>query len=380
MARPSDAWPTYLAIATVGYVVYGLGAVGPYLRDRLVLSDTQVGLHSSALAIGFVIAGLVAGRAGARFGELPVRGAALAVIALAVVGLAWAPTVVITLAASLAIGVGAGTVLGYANASLGAPGGSLARIRLARANVWAMVAAFVVPVLLAAGASGGPGWAIGLAPALVLVVVDVDDLRAGPRATLSTAGDGGHLPGGFWMAWAYLVAAVATEFCIVFWAATLVERRASLATSEASLVAALFLAGMFAGRLGLSSGVGTGGDIRRPAAIGLGLAILGAGVTWVSTVGLVSGAGLFVAGVGVSALYPVGVAAALAAAPDRLAAAGARLTLASGVAILIAPLALGAIADLTGVVAGWALVLVIAVAALGLSTQLRGPAPGAVEA
>jgi hypothetical protein len=75
-------------------------------------------------------------------------------------------------------------------------------------------------------------------------------------------------------------------------------------------------------------------------------------------------------------LYPIGIAAALAVAPGQLAAAGARLTLASGVAVLVAPLALGAIADLTSVVAGWALVLGLAIVGLALSKRLPTASPG----
>jgi len=377
MTRATDAWPAYLAIATVGYVIYGLGAVGPFLRERLGLTDTQVGLHSTALAIGFVIAGSFAARAGARFGELAVRAASLLLIAIAVVALAWAPTVVVTLAAALAIGLGAGAVLGYTNASLARAGGSASRLALGRANVWAMVAAFTAPVLFAAGASAGVGWWIGLVPALALVAFDLLDLRQGPRLAVDDGTDGRSLPTTFWLAWAYLVAVVAVEFCIVFWAATLVERRTASPMDESTLVAALFFAGMFVGRLGLSVGIGTTGDVRRPAGVGLLLAALGAAVGWVSTLAAVSGAGLFVAGVGVAGLYPAGIAAALAAAPRQLAAAGAHLTLASGVAILIAPLALGAVADLTGVVVGWTLVIGLAVVALALSRALpRGMSDG----
>jgi MFS family permease len=370
MTRRTDAWAGYIAIGTVGYVVYGLGAVGPYLRERLALSDLQVGMHSSALAIGFILAGLFAARAGARFGELTVRAAALALIAVAVVILAWAPAVVATLAAGLDIGLGAGTVLSYTNASLGAPGGSLARVRLGRANVWAMVAAFVAPVLLAAGASSGAGWWIGLVPALALVVVDTLDLRAGPRLATDDPNASGRLPTAFWIAWTYLVAVVAVEFCIVVWAATLVERRTDSSIETATLVGASFFAGMFAGRLGLSLGIGTGGDVRLPIGTGLLLAALGAAIAWLSTEPSLSALALFAAGTGVAVLYPLGISAALATAPDRLAAAGARLTLASGVAILAAPLALGAIADATGVVVGWSMVIILALAALVLSRVL----------
>jgi MFS family permease len=369
-------WPGYIAIATVGYVVYGLGAVGPYLRDRLALSDTQVGLHSTAMAIGLVIAGVAAASVGARVGELTVRAAALALLGAAVTVLAWAPSLVATLAAGLGIGLGAGTVLGYANASMATAGGSAARVALGRANVWAMVAAFVGPVLMAFGASSGIGWWIGLMPALVLITVDFVDVRAGTKLDIDGATTTDGLPTEFWLTWVYLVAVIAVEFCIVFWAATLLERRTASSIEQASLAAAGFFAGMFVGRIGLSFGVGTTGDARRPAGIGLTLALCGALVAWLSTIPIVSAVALFVAGVGVAVLYPIGIAAALAVAPGQLAAAGARLTLASGVAVLVAPLALGAIADLTSVVAGWALVLGLAIVGLALSKRLPTASPG----
>jgi MFS family permease len=376
LTRATDAWPAYLAVATVGYVVYGLGAVGPYLRERLHLSDTEVGLHSTAMAVGVVIAGTFAARASARFGEVAVRAASLALLAVAVALLAWAPSLVATLAAGAAIGLGAGTVLTFANASLGVSGGSVSRVGLGRANVWAMVAAFAAPVLFAAGASSGVGWWIGLVPAVGLVAVDLLDLRRGPRLALDDSAPGGSLPSSFWPAWAYVVAIVAVEFCIVFWASTLVQRRTASSLDEATLIGALFFAGMFLGRVGLSLGIGTTGDPRRPAGAGLLLAVLGAGIAWLSTAPVISGASLLVAGIGVAALYPVGISTALAIAPGQLARAGARLTLASGVAILLAPLTLGAIADLTGVVVGWSLVIGLALMALLLSRTLPRSAAG----
>jgi hypothetical protein len=84
-----------------------------------------------------------------------------------------------------------------------------------------------------------------------------------------------------------------------------------------------------------------------------------------------------VAGLGVAGLYPLGVAAALAAAPGRLAAAGARLTLASGTAVLVAPLALGLAADAAGVEIAWGLVIALAVTAFTLVLAL--PATGGGE-
>ena len=371
--RPATgAWPNYAGIALIGYLIYGLGAVGPYLRIQLHLSDAEVGLHSTGLALGITAAGILAGNLGRRFGEIPVRAIALCLLGLAIVSLAAAPGLAVTLAAAVLIGLGTGTVLGYANATLAAPGGVRARLQVARANVWAMVAAFVGPLMLAAGASDGPGWWIGFLPAAGLLAVLALDLRAGPRLEVpATTADGDpRLPRGFWIAWTFLVASIAVEFSVVFWAATLVQRRTAVTVAEATLLGALFFAGMFTGRLGLAFGLGTGHDVRRPATIGLVLALVGTGVAWLSTVPLLSGGALFVAGLGVAILYPLGVAAALATVPGRLAQAGARLNLATGVAIVTAPFALGVVADLAGVIVGWGVVIGLVLVAIVFASRL----------
>jgi MFS family permease len=371
-----DAWPSYAAIAAVGYVVYGVGAVAPYLRSQLGLSDAQVGLHSSAMAIGLVLSGVVAAALDRRFGEVTVRGAGVATLAVAVIVLALGPALAATLGAALLVGLGAGTLLGYANALLGRPGGRLARLRVARANVWAMVSAFVCPVVLAAASGSGLPWGLGLLPALGLLVIVGLDLRAGPRLVrASGTSDGARLPTGFWLAWVFLVAVIAVEFSIVFWGATLIQRQTGVETEVATLLGGLFLGGMFVGRLGQSLGLGTAGDIRRSAAIGIVLAGTGAAIAWVSTSAPVSGAALFLAGLGVAGLYPLGVAAALSAAPGRLTLAGTRLTLASGTAILVAPFALGAAADAAGVPVAWGLVVVLSLVALGLVAVLPAGVP-----
>jgi MFS family permease len=377
MAMSRDAWPSYAAIAAVGYVIYGVGAIAPYLRTQLALSDAQVGLHSTAVAIGLVIAGTFAAPLDRRLGEVRVRAAAMGALAVAVLVLAFAPALAATLAAAVLVGLGVGTILGYANALLARPGGRSARLRVARANLWAMVAAFACPIVLATLVAAGLPWGLGLAPAIALLVVVAVGLRDGPQlpSTSNATAASHRLPAGYWLAWAFLVAAIAVEFSIVFWGATLVARRTGVDTPTATLLGGLFLGGMFVGRLGQSLGLGTGGDLRRPAAIGVVLAGAGASLAWISTAPVPSGAGLFIAGLGVAGLYPLGVAAALAAAPGRPTLAGTRLTLASGTAILAAPLALGVVADATGVVTGWGLVVGLTLVALVLVALLPARRP-----
>ena len=69
-----------------------------------------------------------------------------------------------------------------------------------------------------------------------------------------------------------------------------------------------------------------------------------------------SAAAMAVAGFGVGILYPPCAAITLAAAPEAPAAASARLVLAAGLAILVAPLLLGVIADLSDISSAWLLV------------------------
>jgi MFS family permease len=74
--------------------------------------------------------------------------------------------------------------------------------------------------------------------------------------------------------------------------------------------------------------------------------------------------GLFVTGIGVANLYPLMVALALGATPGQPNEAGARLTFASGTAILAAPLLLGALADAAGIRLAYAMVPIFILGAL----------------
>jgi fucose permease len=80
----------------------------------------------------------------------------------------------------------------------------------------------------------------------------------------------------------------------------------------------------------------------------MALTLGGFAIYWTQPGPLISVAGLFIAGLGVANLYPLCATLAFEAAPGQSDAAGARLTFASGSAILAAPLLLGALSDLAG--------------------------------
>jgi hypothetical protein len=88
----------------------------------------------------------------------------------------------------------------------------------------------------------------------------------------------------------------------------------------------------------------------------MGISTAGFLLYWLAPVAALAVAGLFVAGFGVANLFPLTVALAIGAAPGLSNQAGARLSLASGVAILGAPLLLGALADAVGIWLAYAVV------------------------
>jgi fucose permease len=171
------------------------------------------------------------------------------------------------------------------------------------------------------------------------------------------------------------VLSVGVEFGLIFWGADFLVS-AGLSASAAATTVSLFLWGMVAGRI-------TGRQIaRRMTAerlvpLALGAATVGFLLYWLAPAVAVVVIGLFIAGFGVANLYPLTTALAIGAAPGRTDAAGARLSLASGTAILCAPLLLGALADAVGIERAYAVVPVFltgAFFAVHLGRQGTSPA------
>jgi len=97
------------------------------------------------------------------------------------------------------------------------------------------------------------------------------------------------------------------------------------------------------------------------------VAFVGFPLFWLSAGTTLTLAGLLLTGLGIGSVYPLGVSAALAAAPDNTDAAAARLAVAGGGAVLLAPFALGALADRVGIGAAFGIVPPMLLAAVSLA-------------
>lgn len=362
--RIRATWISFAYLASWAYLLYGLGLATPYLRVDLRLSDFQAGLHASALALGTLAAGASADWIARRAGSGWLADIAVAVLSGGICLIAFAPSLPVSLAGAFFLGLGGGTLGTDVNVRLGGAGGGQTRKLMGQANAIAMIMAAAAPVAMSLAASGLHAWRAALFLPIVAFLC-LTAVRPREREVRDSArAPSASLPGSYWFAWLLLLFSVSIEFSFVYWGSTIVGQRTGIVSSDATLLASLFVVGMFVGRAAIGRDLGAGRASHGLLAAGLIVVLCGAGLMWVSTMPVISGIGLFLGGLGTAGLWPIGLTVALQAAPKAPLQASARATLGSGFAVLLAPSALGLAADAVGVVAAWPIILGLAVAGL----------------
>ena len=347
----------------VGFAVAAMGPAMPLFRQDLEISRTVGGLHFTAMASGSVLTGLVIGRAVGARGRRGVFWLGGAGVATGCVLLAagWHPA--ITLSGCFVIGAFGSAVLIVSQAALSDRHQSHRPVALTEANT-AMSIGTVAPALLigaltAIGAGWRPALVVPVAIWLALVLVMRSEVFPSPV----TADEPGHrwaLPGSYWLFWAAFIPAVGAEWSVGAWGADYLVDVAGTTEGAASLLMSAFFGAMVLGRL-------VGGRVARslsPFPLLLSAATLGlSGVLlfWGSESLPLVVAGLFVSGLGISMLFPMLLSLAIGIAPDHADMAAARVSIAAGGSVIVAPLTLGALADQVGIRPAFAMVPVLVV-------------------
>jgi fucose permease len=229
-----------------------------------------------------------------------------------------------------------------------------------------MIMAAAAPIAIGLAASGLHAWRVAFAvPVISFIVLAIIRPRdSEERSSVRTPHS--SLPGQYWFAWLAIALSVSIEFSFVYWGSTIVTKRTGITSADATLLASLFVVGMFLGRGAIGRDLGSSRAPRVLLAAGLIIALGGASLVWVSTVPAVSAIGLLLGGLGTAGLFPIGLTVALQSAPKAQLEAAARATLATGCAVLLAPSTLGLAADAVGVVAAWTIIPLLALAALAV--------------
>lgn len=356
---------TWLAYLTLGYFAYYLNAPGvamPLLRADLNLSYSLGGLHISALAVGSVGAGLLTTRLVRRFGRRAVFWGGGAGTTVGALLLAAGRHPAVTLPAITFLGLAGTALLVTVQSSLADHHGPFRALALTEANVVASATTILAPVLVGTFARLSFGWrgalVVPAAAWLLMFLLMRDQPVPAPRDN----GDGEQtrhsLPPLFWFYWLALLLGVAVEWSIITWGGDFLVEAGNLARADASLVMSAFFAAMLAGRF-------LGAILARRVALPqLLLTAMGAGLAgflifWLVPLVGVRISGLFLAGLGVANLFPFLLSIAMGIAEPASDLASARITLGTGSAILLAPLALGWIADRAGISAAYLLVALL---------------------
>jgi fucose permease len=375
LTRTPVIWVAYAAPTVLTFILSLIGPLLPHLRAELSLGYAQAALHTSAFAAGMMAMGLVGDRVARVLGRrrtfwLGIGGLA---VGLTLVGLA--PGLWASVLGCLVAGVLGTLLLVVGPALIAETNPALHGVLFAEQNVIAYLGALIAPpcVWLVVQLSG---WRTVLVAGWITLAVCValfGRVRLPPPRAVSGTG-AGRLPPSYWAFWVLLVVGVSTEFSMSVWGPAYLETELGLSRDTAVLGVAAFPLGVIASRI---AGVAllhrhSPSSLTLPS---LALAFLGFMLFWRGG-GVWAGLlGLFGTGLGVGNLFAISMAMGVAAAGPATAAATARVPLASGLAIIAAPLVLGALADRYGIALAYAVVPFLLAAGVLAYSLGRGGLP-----
>jgi fucose permease len=381
MSAPVDAFTrdrltvlSYASLGTYAYCLYGLGPLLTLLRNDLNLSYALMSLHSVVFAAGALMTGASFSALCKRTGRRRLFWISAAGTATGAIMLMVATTVVFTIMASAILGAG-GSLLQTGTLAVLADRHNDQRDRaLIEANVGASAAAILAPIFFGFLKESSLSWRIGLlAPVLALVIFyGIYHREPFPDAPSALAPDDhgakSRLPRRCWLLCALTGIVVGAEFCVVFYGAPLLNTAHGMTIGGAALAISLFYTGELLGRL-----IGSKLIQRTSHGVALVFCSLVVAMTaflafWLARSEMLALSALFLTGVGMANLFPVSLSLAVNAAPGRTNLVTARAQLLVGCTMMIAPVALGALADQFGIFSAFSIeVILIALAAFLLA-------------
>lgn len=372
--RDRLTWLTYLINAWGTYSVAAISPLMAFLAVDLSLNYTQRGLHTSTFAIGTMLAGVLTDRAAARFSRHRVLWAGGAGLAGGLLAVVLAQSPIVSLAGVFMVGLLGTAMFVMGQAALADDQGENRSIAFSESSVGASIAGLFAPLLISLSETLLVGWrvAVLLSPFLWASLFLWGRKVAIPseaRAQLPQAGRK-RLSRLYWVFWAMMFLGMATEWSVSFWTPEFLTQvvgvEATAATAALSLFWLAFIFGRIAGSL----------LARRfqPMTLLLSAAAIVAcsfPVLWLARDATVAFSALFLLSFGLANFFPLILALATSAGANNINAATARIALAGGAAILIAPQLLGSLGDLIGIGAAFSLVGVLAVTTLALGLFAR---------
>ncbi len=349
IVRTPALWTLYALLGLYAFLQNAIGPAVPFLRAEFHVDYTFAALHMSAYAVGMMVAGVTAPWVIRRFGShMALWGGQFGTL-LGLTALVLAPTPWVSLIGILFAAVTGTISLAAIQAAVSGQAGAHRGQALVEANMAASLTSAAAPFVLLLGTVIGTGWRT-LWPAFVLalgatVIFGWKPVASSvPNRPAEEHAVSGRLPRSYLRAWLMIFFGVCVEWAVGFWAAEYLKGLPGGSAGLAAAGAGTFQLACLAGRLISSRLTGRWGE-RRLLFIAIGLTAAGFPLYWSLASPWVSFGGLVLCGLGVCNFYPLGLSLALSSAGPQAAKGSSLATLASGSAILAAPLILGALAD-----------------------------------
>ncbi len=354
--RERLTWASYWMLGYFAFLEAILGPLMLFIRGDLRLSYTLASLHFSAFALGAVVMGTTADRISQRWGRRAAfwgGGIGMAAGALLV---ALSPVAAGTILGAFLMGLLGGLLIITLQAALADRHQRFSPVALTEANVVASGFAFLAPLMVGLVTGVGLGWRLALFPILAFLVAISLRYWSVPFPARSIAQHEptkatdrrARLPLAYWAFWCLIALETGAEWSIVYWGASFLATDSPLSRTDAATAMAAFFLAMLIGRV-IGSRLTRAFPSLLVLAASLVIALVGFPLFWLIALPLVRIMGLFVVGLGLANVYPLGVALATGAAPGQTDRASARLSVAAGLSALIAPFILGALADHIGI-------------------------------
>lgn len=155
------------------------------------------------------------------------------------------------------------------------------------------------------------------------------------------------MPAAFWWSWSVLVMTTAIEFSMTIWCSDVLQNHDGLSKGAAATGVTAIVTGMTIGRLSSSRLTLRQATDRLLAGV-FALTVIGFALFWITALPVLAYAGLFVVGLGISLQFPLAITRLIGFSEGRPDLATGYGSIGTGLAVAIAPFALGAFADRVG--------------------------------
>jgi predicted MFS family arabinose efflux permease len=373
--RERLTWLSYWMLGYYAFLEAVLGPLMPFMRGDLRMSYSLASLHFSAFALGAIVIGALADHITLRSGRRTAfwgGGIGMAAGALLVT---LSPMAAGTILGALLMGLLGGLLLITIQAALADRYQRRSTVALTEANVVASGFALLAPATVALMTGAGLGWRLTLFPIIAFLALIAARYHSisfpAHQDTAKAAAERTRLPLVYWAFWCLIALETGAEWCVVYWSPSFLAAETSFSKADAAAALTAFFLAMFISRF-IGSRLSRAFPGFVVLTVSLGVALIGFPVFWLAPIPLVHVVGLFVVGLGLANVYPLGVALATEAVPGQTDRASARLSVAAGLSALIAPFILGALADQIGIDHAFALaipMLLLSLAAASLASR-----------